>query len=135
MEKTEMMKQIEREAELTATIQTGTYDELPRWWYVLELERRLEKMQSKAEAYDRLMSGGKKTPKEVANFLGNPIAMDRVGAWYEYKSKPLIGEGYCEDMWVSDLTGNDYVRLISVQIDFTGDWKDSLTMPDGWREK
>lgn len=90
---------------------------------------------NKAAAYDRLMSGGKKTPKEVANFLGKPIAMDRVGAWYEHKHKPSIGEGYCEGVWVSGLTGNDYIRSISVQIDFTGDWQDSLTLPDGWEER
>lgn len=128
MEKRELMKRYEETTYLDddpqALIQIIEY-----------LKDCIQEYKTKAEAYDLIMSGGKKTPKEVANFLGNPIAMDGGGAWYEYKSKPLIGEGYCEDMWVSDLTGNDYVRLISVQIDFNGDWTTSLTLPDGWEEK
>ena len=45
----------------------------------------------KAQAYDRLMSGGKKTLKEIANFLGNPVAVDREGRLLWFPENPAIG--------------------------------------------
>lgn len=134
MEKTEMMKQIEREAELTATIQTGTCGELPRWWYVFELERQLEKMQAKATAYDRLMSGGKKTLKELANMFGMVVAVDQNGEASCFGHIPVM---YLDEgIWANSPKhyGEETYLLPPHLIDFDGDWRDSLTMPDGWEE-
>lgn len=134
MEKTEMMNQIEHEAELNATIQTGTCGELPRWWYVLELERRLEKVQAKATAYDRLMSCGL-SMKELANILKHPVAIDNdegQNTLYYFGTTPHIGQ-------FSDGTQfwscNRKYRLPRQLVHFNGDWTTSLTLPDGWEEK
>ena len=94
---------------------------------------KIEELQAKAEAYDRLMSGGKKTPKEVANFFGFPIAMNKYGAWYTlFPTIPIIAE---TGFWYSQVypTGRFSHSIPTIdQIDFTGDWKESLTLPDGW---
>ena len=80
----------------------------------------------KATAYDRLMSGGKKTLKEIANFLGNPVAVDREGRLLWFPRKPEIGL----TTWIW------YDKYLPKNIfDYTGDWKDSLTLPDEWEEK
>ena len=89
---------------------------------------KIEELQAKAAAYDRLMSGGKKTPKEVANFFGKPIAMDMDGEWRVfYDCIPTI-KGCC---W-TPTEMYEYDVIPSILIDFTGDWKESLTLPDGW---
>ena len=91
-------------------------------------DKRISELESKATAYDRLMSGGKKTPKEVANFFGKPIAMDMDGEWRVfYDCIPTI-KGCC---W-TPTEMYEYDVIPSILIDFTGDWKDSLTLPDGW---
>jgi hypothetical protein len=80
------------------------------------------------------MSGGKKTPKEVANFFGFPIAMNKYGAWYTFPTIPIIAE---TGFWYSQVypTGRFSHSIPTIdQIDFTGDWKDSLTFPDGWED-
>ena len=80
----------------------------------------------KATTYDRLMSGGKKTLKEIANFLGNPVAVDREGRLLWSPKKPEIGLF----TWIW------YDKYLPKNIfDYTGDWKDSFTLPDGWEEK
>ena len=84
----------------------------------------------KAQAYDRLMSGGKKTLKEMANFLGKPVTLDKSGAIYAHEFEPHMSFG---DMWVSNLF--NCMQISPNLIDFNGDWKDSLTLPDGWEEK
>ena len=86
---------------------------------------KISQLEAKAEAYDRLMSGGKKTLKEIANFLGNPVAVDREGRLLWSPKKPEIGLF----TWIW------YDKYLPKNIfDYTGDWKDSLTMPDGWEE-
>ena len=114
------------------------YEGLPvseiNWLQVLRREV------GKAKDYDRLMGGGKKTPKEVANFLGHPIAMDaytsseenQKGDWCCFKFVPVIDHE--EEIWSNNKRGW-YVRLPYGLIEYTGDWKDSLTVPDGWEEK
>jgi len=82
-------------------------------------------LEAKAAAYDRLMSGGKKTLKEIANFLGNPVAVDREGRLLWFPRKPEIGL----TTWIW------YDKYLPKNIfDYTGDWKDSPTLPDGWEE-
>jgi hypothetical protein len=109
-------------------------------WYekyskIAEAMNTNSELQAKAAAYDRLMSGGKKTPKEVANFFGFPIAMNKYGAWYTlFPTIPIIAE---TGFWYSQVypTGRFSHSIPTIdQIDFTGDWKDSLTLPDGWEQ-
>ena len=87
---------------------------------------KISQLEAKATAYDRLMSGGKKTLKEIANFLGNPVAVDREGRLLWFPRKPEIGL----TTWIW------YDKYLPKNIfDYTGDWKDSLTLPDRWEEK
>ena len=101
--------------------------------YAVWLEEKVEEMSAKATAYDRLMSGGKKTPKEVANFLGKPVAVDAEGRLWWFPKKPEIG--LVTWIWYDGHFGCFGEELPKNLIDYTGDWKDSLTMPDGWEEK
>lgn len=135
MEKSELMRKIEREAELDATIQTGTCGELPRWWYVLELERRLEKMKAKAAAYDDLMQR-QVTMQELANATNHPVAVseDRT-KFIVFSNEPELEDFCCGEeegdhlAWIGE-------RLFSITLKETYDgcWWTSLTMPDGWEE-
>ena len=83
----------------------------------------------KAQAYDRLMSGGKKTLKELANFLGKPITVDKSGAIFAHEFVPHTAFG---DMWVSNFF--DCMAIHPNLTSYTGNWKDSLTLPDGWED-
>ena len=90
------------------------------------VKRYIEWLEAKAATYDRLMSGGKKTLKEIANFLGNPVAVDREGRLLWFPKKPEIGL----TTWIW------YDKYLPKNIfDYTGDWKNSLTLPDGWEER
>ena len=94
---------------------------------------QLEESKAKAAAYDRMMSGGKKTLKEIANFLGNPVAVDREGRllWFPKKPETRLATWILYD----EQFGGFGEYLPKNLFDYTGDWKDSLTMPDGWEEK
>jgi len=139
MEKTEMMKRYEADTGVVLNIDHLSADANG---YIEELEAELRGLtmlykwakeeitqyQAKAAAYDRLMSGGVKTPKEVANFLDLPIAQDKEGFWHSFGSPPVIDE--FRGTWGSFL---GYEKEIpSCNIRYTGDWKDSLTLPDRW---
>ncbi len=115
------------------------YEELPvseiNWLQVLR--REVEK----AEAYDRLMSGGKKTLKEWANLLGMNVAVEP-DYWSTEKLRGIASERKlylkkCETiygssfLWANEVRGHQYEIPFHI-IDYTGDWKDSLTLPDGW---
>ena len=97
------------------------------------MSEKIDDLQAKAAAYDRLMSGGKKTLKEVANFYGLPIALSSYGDWLVFHDKPWASDYD----WFSDcLKFGELPRIIhNLDIDFTGSWQDSLTLPDGWEEK
>lgn len=137
MGKTEMMKKFEDETgNLSAIVkfmaggqalERKSYPKLGHYDYNMEY---LPWLEAKAEAYDRLMSGGKKTLKELANFLGMAVAVDKSGAIYAHQSVPHTSFG---DMWVSNLF--DCMAIHPNLIDYTGGWKASLTLPDGWEEK
>ena len=97
---------------------------------------QLKEAQAKAAAYDRLMSGGKKTPKEVANFLGKPVALDSVrgiARWFWYDEVPTFVSDpewqFCG--WTSTKRLNELPEGL---IEYHGNWEDSLTLPDGWEE-
>lgn len=89
------------------------------------LFEKIDELQAKAQAYDHLMSGGKKTLKEWANFSQYPVAIQpsrREGVAI-FADIPYLGETEWKGKWIS---------TIICHIDFTGDWKDSLTLPDSW---
>lgn len=138
MEKTEMMKKFEAETGKQSAIvkfmaggqamEIRSYPRLGVFDYSVDYISWLE---SKASAYDRLMSGGRKTLKEWANFLGKCFAVDPDGFGYSFGSKPIIKDEH----WWPDGDRIAYSAIRPDLIDFNGDWKDSLTLPDGWEEE
>ena len=98
------------------------------------MSEKIDELQAKAKAYDRLMSGGKKTLKEWANIFGLPFAVGRNGQGIAFKCKNLpIAAG--NNWWPTDVGDFGFAFIDSSFFDFNGDWKDSLTLPDGWEEK
>lgn len=93
-------------------------------------------LQAKAVAYDRLMSGGKKTLKELANILGRAVVVDASGDVESFAGEPSIDLHY--GFWYLNEDDEDYEddRFLIPRdiVDFKGDWKNSLTLPDGWEE-
>lgn len=137
MGKTEIMKQYERETKRKATYETfhGRRYDVD---YVEWMEEQLKDKQSKAEAYDRLMSGKDKLPmKTLANILGLPVAIDSDGGPSKlscfYRTPRIIHFSDGCEFW--DCDGGSRKQLPRHLVNFTGDWKDSLTLPDGWEEK
>ncbi len=134
MEKTELMYSFEQETGEEALVivpikgdsLTVVSEEYTRW-----CEEQYKKAQFKATAYGRLMSGGKKTLKEWANFIGKPIAMNENGEWHWYSTNVHRG---C-NIWYPNNSRSPSGMLPFYLIDFSGDWKDSLTLPDGWETK
>ena len=93
---------------------------------------KISQLEAKASAYDRLMSGGKKTLNEWANFLGMAVAVDRDGAVWAYPYRPIRYEyiwGSDEEIWPSGA-----FEMPENLVDFNCDWEDSLTLPDRWEE-
>jgi len=134
MNKTGQMIEFEEETGEYAivTVKVGFAElQFPSEVYVEWLEAELLKASVKATAYDRLMSGGKKTPKDVANFLDLPIAQDKEGFWHAFGSPPAIDE--LRGTWGS-LLGYEK-EIPSCNIRYAGDWKDSITMPDEWEDR
>ena len=93
-------------------------------------------LKEKAEAYDKLMSGGVITKKDVANIFGKVLVMTPNGYWQLWFSKPR------RDKWGWHLDGGDtksightIAHFSDLNIIHDGSWKDSLTLPDGWEEK
>ena len=134
MDKSEMMKRYEAETGkksvrvMTDGIHAVAFD-VWHFEYINWLE-------SKAAAYDRLMSGGKKTLKEWANLLGRPVAMDFGGVVESYNSVPVrcdsAGYWYCDEY--SENFEDEHFIIPKECFDYTGSWQDSLTLPDGWEE-
>lgn len=100
-------------------------------FYAKSLEYKIETLEPKSAAYDRLMSGGKKTLKEWANIFGCPIAMDSDGWAYLYEKVPVVEYGdWCNPSGKTVFFG----KVSPSYIDFSGDWTTSLTLPDGWED-
>jgi hypothetical protein len=97
---------------------------------------KISQLEAKASAYDRLMSGGKKTLKELANILGRAVVVDASGNVESFAGEPSIDLHY--GFWYLNEDDEDYEddRFLIPRdiVDFNGDWKDSLTLPDGWEE-
>ena len=100
------------------------------------LSEKIDELQAKATAYDRLMSGGKKTMKELANILGRAVVVDASGNIESFAGEPIIDLHY--GFWYLNEDDEDYEddRFLIPRdiVDFTGDWKNSLTLPDGWED-
>lgn len=116
MEKSEMMKRYEEETGETLDMSILSGDATGSWYGFLD------SIEAKATAYDRLMSGGRKTLKEWANIFGMYFAVGKSGIGYAYKYKPLLASNNFRGPWFS--------VICPEFIDYTGDWKDSLTLPD-----
>ncbi len=98
----------------------------------------IEWLEAKATAYDRVMSGGKFTMQEMANFKGRPVTVDADGAINAHGAEPHLARGGVAgftDWWVND--ANDYEEIPEsfVEIPDGFDWTTSLTLPDEWEEK
>ena len=141
MEKTEMMKRYEAETGFTDAIVmvkigiTKLY--FPSMAYVQWVEERFAKSEAKSPLYNRLMSGGNKTLKEWANMFGMAVAVDQNGEASCFGHVPVMWIDEGEGIWANSPNhyGKETYLLPPYLIDFDGDWKDSLTLPDGWEEK
>ena len=131
MEKTDLQKQFEEEQDSEAVVELFSFGKVYLPAYSEWCERKALKLMDKAEAYDRLMSGGKKTLKEWASIFGTPVAVDKNLSGIVFYEIPELLRTVEE--WRA-LHG--YVGIIpSLLIDYSGDWEDSLTLPDGWEEE
>jgi|GEM_PF-2303635 len=91
----------------------------------------LKEMAEKAEAYDRLMSGeSKMTMQEMANFIGRPITANKEGGITAHGSMPRIVNTWLGECWYNE--ADEYMEINESFVDFSGDWTQSLTLPDGW---
>ena len=114
--------------------------------FLLNIQNKeISTMKAKASAYDRLMSG-KPTLKELANVLQMAITVnpepESIVKGFRHTPKPVWFENG-EDSFGGWLAQEKYIFVAFESttlfppglICFTGDWKDSLTLPDGWEEK
>ncbi len=134
MIKTEMMKKYEQETGCNAL--EIVYDELLKEDVYSIPKQYGDWLEAKAEAYDRIMSGGQKTPKEIANIFGFPIAMDCYSSnhefqhgsnWNWFTTKPFIdGENDCWTIKRGQWGRVPYGLLNG----YDGEWQESLTFPD-----
>ena len=65
----------------------------------------------------------KRTLQEIADFFGCWVAMDSNGEFYAYRSRPTIDKNH----WFASETDN--LELVTHFVEYSGDWKDSLTAP------
>ena len=126
MIKTEMMKQYEKETGETLDMAILAEDASGSWYGFLDM------MNEKAAAYGRIMSGGKKTLKEMSNFLGKIVVVHRDGraSWHEI----LPNKNEQWGIWVVRSYKDNHGDIPKDLILFDGDWQDSLTLPDGWED-
>lgn len=93
----------------------------------------LRGLEEKAEAYDRLMSGkARMTMQEMANFIGRPITIGRDGGITAHGAMPRLETTQTGKFWYNE--ADEYMEINESFVDFSGDWKNSLTLPDGWEE-
>ena len=67
----------------------------------------------------------KRTLQEIANFFDMAVTIDWNGDVYLHKAVPYLqGDG-----WLND----EGAIIFSYRlVDFSGDWRESLTLPDSW---
>ena len=98
------------------------------------LSEKIDELQAKAEAYDRMMSD-RLTMKELANILKYPVAIENdegENTLYFFRSTPHIGQ-FSDGIQFWSCNGK--CKLPRRLVNFNGDWENSLTLPDGWEEK
>ena len=139
MDKTKLMLEYEARTGLKSTRVVGDHwcsEDAHTETYVDDLEERLTETQAKANAYDRLMGGGKKTLKELANILVRVVVVNANGDIESFAGEPKIDLHY--GFWYLNEDDEDYEddRFLIPRdiVDFNGDWKDSFTLPDRWEE-
>ena len=71
----------------------------------------------------------KRTLQEIANFFGMALAMDEDGSWYLYTAKPSLAK----DRWNEN--ENILCGLSRDLVDYSGDWRDSLALPESWTKE
>jgi len=71
----------------------------------------------------------KRTLQEIADFFGMALAMDEDGSWYLYTAKPSLANG----RWCGN--GNILCGLSRDLVDYSGDWRESLTLPESWTKE
>lgn len=71
----------------------------------------------------------KHTLQEIADFFGMALAMDEDGSWYLYTAKPSLANG----RWRGN--GNILCGLSRDLVDYSGDWRESLTLPESWTKE
>ena len=141
MEKTEMMKKFEAKMGMSSVVRICTgidsVDVMSNE-YICWAESYFSECEAKAAAYDRIMGGGKKTLKEWANIFGMVIAVDQNGeaSCFAHVPVPVMYLNADDGIWTNspENYGEETYLLPPDLIDFNGDWKDSLTLPDGWVE-
>ena len=134
MRKTDLQKQFEEEQDREAVVEFR-HGRIHLPAYGEWCEHKVLKLMDKAIAYDRLMSGGKFTMKEMANIKKRPIAIDKDGTVDAHGAEPHLARGgfagYC-DCWVNDADDYEEIPESFVEIPDDFDWTTSLTLPDGW---
>ena len=122
MEKTELMLKYEQETGETLDVAILAEDASGSWYGYIDMA------DAKAEAYDRLMSG-EYTLKDMANIFKMYSAIDSDGYARLFADPPFIeGTG-----WSSNFPEDEF--SVPGIVTHTGNWKNSLTLPDGWEEK
>ena len=71
----------------------------------------------------------KRTLQEIADFFDMALAMDENGSWFLYTAKPSLANG----RWCGN--GNILCGLSRDLVDYSGDWRDSLTLPENWTKE
>ena len=142
MEKTEQMYRFEQETGLEALVTVPlegdsllvVSEEYARW---VETELQIEtiranalqnafdRCEAKAAAYNRLMSG-EYTLKDMSNIFQMYSAIDADGYARLFADPPFIDRVG----WSSNFPEDEF--SIPGGVKHTGDWKDSVTLPDGW---
>ena len=135
MIKAEMMKRYEAETgkQSTRFVTDGIHSAGIEVWHF----DYIEWLEAKASTYDRLISGGKKTLKEWANMFGMAVAVDQNGEVACFAHVPVMWLDDARGIWTNspEHYGEEIYLLPSYLIDFDGNWKGSLTLPDKWEEK
>ena len=71
----------------------------------------------------------KRTLQEIADFFDMAAAVDKSGDWYMYRAKPILAN----DLWQGN--GSIFCGLPRDLVGCSGDWRDSLTLPESWTKE
>lgn len=71
----------------------------------------------------------KKTLQEIANFFDMAVAVDEDGDVFMHPTMPTRSS--CN--WYNH--GEDIFPIESDLVEFSGDWRDSLTLPENWTKE